>query len=187
MQQLLTHGVSIATVKVAMQPYSFRDSENAQRLTKNTWGEKSENFLLLLVVRKNYVWYKLKAQVKQIKTQLWPFKNCLLLPEISSFIHRDDFWSIVKLVAYARQSLKTGRFSMVLLVFLAGLKVSRKSSMQYWLVGLKNAHVYTFSLLRVAYQTLSRLMQPLSVLWNKPFHQQMWHHFSQLSCFFCFL
>lgn len=52
------------------------------------------------------LWYKLKAQVKQIKTQPWPFKNCLLLPEISSFIHRDDFWSIVKLVAYARQPLK---------------------------------------------------------------------------------
>ena len=55
MQQLLTHGVSMATVKVAMQPYSFRDSENAQRLTKNTWEKKkSEIFVLLLVVIKNY-------------------------------------------------------------------------------------------------------------------------------------
>lgn len=169
-----------------MQPYSFRDSENAQRLTKNTWGKKIWNFLTTFSGYKE-LWYKLKAQVKQIKTQPWPFKNCLLLPEISSFIHRDDFWSIVKLVAYARQPLKMGRFSMVLLVFLMGLKVSRKSSMQYWLVGLKNAHVYTFSLLRVAHQTWSRLMQPLSVLWNKPFRQQMWHHFSQLSCFCSFL
>ena len=46
----------MATVKVAMQPYSFRDSENAQRLTKNTWEKKkkSEIFVLLLVVIKNY-------------------------------------------------------------------------------------------------------------------------------------
>lgn len=121
------------------------------------------------------------------KTQPRPFKNCLLLLEISSFIHRDDFWSIVKLVAYARQPLKMGRFSMVLLVFLGRLKVRRKSSMQYWLMGLKNAHVYTFALLRVAYQAISGFVQPLSVLWNKPFHQQMWHHFSQLSCFCSFL
>lgn len=150
-------------------------------------GKKIWNFLTTFSGYKE-LWYKWKAQVKQIKTQPWPFKNCLLLPEISSFIHRDDFWSIVKLVAYARHPLKMGRFSMVLLVFLRRLKVTRKSSMQYWLVGLKNAHVYTFSLLRVAYQTLvSRLLQPLSVLWNKPFRQQRWHHFSQLSCFCSFL
>lgn len=119
-------------------------------------GEEIWNFLTTFSGYKE-LWYKLKAQVKQIKTQSWPFKNCWLLPEISSFIHRDDFWSIAKLVAYARQPLKTGRCSMVLLVFLVRLKVSRKSSMQYWLVGLENAHVYTFSLLRVAYQTLSSL------------------------------
>lgn len=107
--------------------------------------------------------------------------------KISSFIHRDGFWSIVKLVAYARQPSKTGRFSMVLLEFFMGLKVSQKSSMQYWLAGLKNAHVYTFSLLRVANRTLSRLMQPRSVLWSKPFNQRMWHHFSQLSWFCSFL
>lgn len=118
-------------------------------------GEKKKiwNFLTTFSGYKE-LWYKLKAQVKQIKTQPWPFKNCLLLPEISSFIHRDDFWSIVKLVAYARQPLKMGRFSMVLLVFLGRLKVRRKSSMQYWLVGLKNARVYTFALLRVVYQAL---------------------------------
>lgn len=150
-------------------------------------GEKKIwNFLTTFSGYKE-LWYKLKAQVKQIKTQPWPFKNCLLLPEISSFIQRDDFWSIVKLVAYARQPLKIGGFSMVLLVFRERLKVRRKSSMQYWLVGLKNAHVYTFAMLRVAYQAVSRLMQPLSVLWKKPFHQQMWHHFSQLSCFCSFL
>jgi len=43
----------MATGDVAMQPYSFRDSENAQRLTKNTWKGEKKNlkfFLLLLVV-----------------------------------------------------------------------------------------------------------------------------------------
>lgn len=37
----------MATGDVATQPYSFRDSENAQRLTKNTWkgGKKILNFL----------------------------------------------------------------------------------------------------------------------------------------------
>lgn len=53
--------------------------------------------------------YCLKAEVVQIKTQPWPFKNCLPLPEISSFIDKDDFWSIVKLVANMRQPSQTAR------------------------------------------------------------------------------
>lgn len=47
----------MATGDVATQPYSFRDRESAQRLTKNTWKvvmggmekKKSQNFLLLLM------------------------------------------------------------------------------------------------------------------------------------------
>lgn len=77
-----------------MQPYSFRDSENAQRLTKNmcvcVGGEISFFFLLLLMVIKNWA-ACLKAEVKQIKPQLRPFRNCLLFLEISCFIHKDDF------------------------------------------------------------------------------------------------
>lgn len=59
--------------------------------------------------------------------------------------------------AYARQPLKKEDSVWCYWYSSWGLKVSRKSSMQYWLVGLENAHVYTFSLLRVWYQTLSRL------------------------------
>lgn len=76
-------------------------------LLKICWGEKKNlnlKFVLLLMVIKNCA-VGLKVEVKQIKPQGRPFQNCLLFPRIASFIHKDDFRSIVKLVAYARRSL----------------------------------------------------------------------------------
>lgn len=64
--------------------------------------------------------YGLKAEVAQIKTQPWPFKNCLPLLEFSSFIDKNDFWSIVKLVANRRQPSQTARCSASPLLFQRG-------------------------------------------------------------------
>lgn len=113
----------MATGDVATQPYSFRDRENAQRLTKNTWkrGEKKKilNFLTTLNGYKGPC-FCLKAEVGQIKTQPWPFQNCLPLLEISSFIDKDDFWSIVKLVANMQQPSQPARCSACPLLFRRG-------------------------------------------------------------------
>lgn len=108
----------MATGDVATQPYSFRDRENAQRLTKNTWkgrgggwGGEKKKFLNFLTTVNGYKGRRccFKAEVAQIKNQPRPFQNCLPLLEISSFIDKDDFWSIVKLVANTRRPWQTAR------------------------------------------------------------------------------
>lgn len=81
---------------------------------KNPW-----NFLTTVNGYKG-LRYRLKAEVTQIKPQPWPFKNCLPLLEISSFIDKDDFWSIVKLVANVRQPSRTARCSAGPLLFWRG-------------------------------------------------------------------
>lgn len=113
----------MATGDVATQPYSFRDRENAQRLTKNTWKREGKKKILKFLTTLNG--YKrprfcLKAEVGQIKTQPWPFQNCLPLLEISSFIDKDDFWSIVKLVANTQQPSQPARCSSCPLLFRRG-------------------------------------------------------------------
>lgn len=67
----------------------------------------------------------LKAEVGQIKTQPWPFQNCLLLLEISSFIDKDDFWSIVKLVAKAQRPSQPARCSACPLLFRRGWRSAK--------------------------------------------------------------
>lgn len=54
-------------------------------------GEKK--FLNFLTTLNGYKGprYGFKAEVAQMKTQPRPFKNCLPLLEISSFIDKDDF------------------------------------------------------------------------------------------------
>jgi len=62
----------MATGDVATQPYSFRDRENAQRLTKNTRkGGEEKKILNFLTTFNGYkgLRYGLKAEVAQIKTQ----------------------------------------------------------------------------------------------------------------------
>lgn len=67
--------------KVAMQPCSFRDSENAQRLTKNTLEKKNPLFFFSCTTFSGYkeTCCKIKSQVKQNTNLYLTFKNCLLL------------------------------------------------------------------------------------------------------------
>lgn len=64
-------------------------------------GKKILNFLTTFSGWKG-LRCRLKARV-QIKAQPWPFRNCLPSLATWSFIDKDDFWSIVKLVANARR------------------------------------------------------------------------------------
>lgn len=131
---------------------------------------------------------RLKAQVAQIQTRPWPFKNCLPWLETSSSIDKDDFWSIVKLVANTQQPWWTARCSRGPLLFRRGWRSAESHQCRIDQRSWKMPVFYGPHAPQGCGPGLQRAPPPPGcMLQSEPSYQQKWHHFAQLSCFCSFL